>query len=368
VSPQGTSNPRAVRLRVAEVIRQTEDAASLVLDVPAELAERFAYRPGQFLTISVPASEGPVARCYSLSSSPHTGDQHAITVKRAGYGSGWLVDNVRPGTELDVLPPAGLFTPGDLDTDLLLFAGGSGITPVMSIVKSALDQGRGTIVLVYTNRDEKSVIFADELRELARDNPRLLVIHWLDSVQGHPTAAAMTALARPYAGFEAFVCGPDPYMKIVKEALAGLGVPKRRVHIERFLPLAENPFEDRPRASGAPQDGADRDGADQDGADQDGADRDGGTSRPATLEVTMDGEERALAWPAGARMLDVLIDDGLDAPFSCREGNCGACACQVTAGEVKMVNNEVLEDEDIAEGYVLACQSLAVTETVNITY
>jgi 3-ketosteroid 9alpha-monooxygenase subunit B len=353
VSPPGTSNPRAARLRVAEVIRQTEDAASLVFDVPAELAERFAYRPGQFLTISVPASEGPVARCYSLSSSPHTGDQHAITVKRAGYGSSWLVDNVRPGTELDVLPPAGLFTPGDLDSDLLLFAGGSGITPVMSIVKSALEQGRGTIVLVYTNRDEKSVIFAGELRELARDNPRLLVIHWLDSVQGHPTAAAMTALARPYAGFEAFVCGPDPYMTIVKEALAGLGVPKKRVHIERFLPLAENPFEDRPRASAAPRDGANQDG---------------GTSRPATLEVTMDGEERVLAWPAGTRMLDVLIDDGLDAPFSCREGNCGACACQVTAGEVRMVNNEVLEDEDIAEGYVLACQSLAVTENVNITY
>jgi 3-ketosteroid 9alpha-monooxygenase subunit B len=348
---------------VAEVIRRTEDAASLVFDVPAELAERFAYRPGQFLTISVPASEGPVARCYSLSSSPHTGDRHAITVKRAGYGSGWLVDNVRPGTELDVLPPAGLFTPGDLDTDLLLFAGGSGITPVMSIAKSALDQGRGTIVLVYTNRDEKSVIFADELRELARDNPRLLVIHWLDSIQGPPTPAAMTALARPYAGFEAFVCGPDPYMKIVKEALAGLGVPKRRVHIERFLPLAENPFEDRPRASAAPQGGADQDRADQDRAEQGG-----GTFRPATLAVTMDGEERVLAWPAGTRMLDVLIDDGLDAPFSCREGNCGACACQVTAGEVRMVNNEVLEDEDIAEGYVLACQSLAVTDNVNITY
>jgi 3-ketosteroid 9alpha-monooxygenase subunit B len=191
------------------------------------------------------------------------------------------------------------------------------------------------------------VIFADELRRLARDNSRLLVIHWLDSVQGHPTVAAMTELARPYKDHEPFVCGPDPYMKIVKESLGQLGVSSRRVHTERFLPLAENPFEDRPRDNTGPPDD---------------------DTRQATLEVTMDGQTRELTWPAGARMLDVLIDEGFDAPFSCREGNCGACACQLTAGEVKMANNEVLEDEDIADGYVLACQSVALTEKVTITY
>lgn len=340
------SRQRAARLRVAEVIRETEDARSLVFDVPAELAAEFAYRPGQFLTINVPASEGAVARCYSLSSSPHAGDRPTITVKKAGYASGWITENVAAGTELDVLPPAGLFTPENLDADLLLFAGGSGITPVMSIVKSALDQGHGKIVLIYTNRDENSVIFASQLRRLAAGNPRLLVVHWLDSLQGPPTVAAMTALARPYADHEAFVCGPDPYMKIVREALGKLGVPSRRVHIERFLPLTENPFEERPRGQ-APE---------------------GGDGPAASLEVTMDGEKRVLPWPSGSRMLDVLIDEGLDAPFSCREGSCGACACQVTAGEVKMAKNDVLEEEDLAEGYVLACQSVALSEAVSITY
>lgn len=344
------SSQRASRLRVAEVIRETDDACSLVFDVPPALADEFAYRPGQFLTISVPAAEGPVARCYSLSSSPHTSDRHTITVKRSGYASGWITDNVTGGTELDILPPAGVFTPASLDADLLLFAGGSGITPVMSIVKSALEQGRGKIVLIYTNRDEKSVIFAEQLRRLAED-PRLLVVHWLDSVQGPPTVAAMTALARPYANYEAFICGPDPYMKIVREALGQIGVPSRRVHVERFLPLTENPFSDRPRET-APGGG--------------GAETDDGPA--ATLEVTMDGENRVLTWPAGSRMLDVLIDEGMDAPFSCREGICGACACQVTAGEVKMANNSVLEEEDVAEGYVLACQSVPLTETVSITY
>ena len=341
MSPQ-----RASRLRVAEVIRETDDACSLVFDVPAELAADFAYRPGQFLTISVPASEGAVARCYSLSSSPHTGDRHTITVKKAGYASGWITEHVATGTELDVLPPAGTFTPKSLDADLLLFAGGSGITPVMSIVKSALDQGRGKVVLIYTNRDENSVIFASQLRQLADGNPRLLVVHWLDSVQGPPTAGALAALARPYADHEAFLCGPDPYMKIAREALGKLGVPSKRIHAERFAPLTENPFEDRPRQDTP--------------AESDGP--------AATLEVTMDGERRTLTWPAGARMLDVLIDEGLDAPFSCREGICGACACQVTAGEVKMANNDVLEEEDVAEGYVLACQSVPLTETVSITY
>ena len=340
-----TRQPRAARLRVAEVVRETDDARSLVFDVPDDLSAEFTYRPGQFLTISVPAEGGAVARCYSLSSSPDTGDRPAITVKRAGYASAWIVDNVTAGTELDVLPPAGTFTPPDLDADLLLFAGGSGITPVMSIVKSALARGRGRIVLVYANPGENSVIFARQLRALAADNPRLLVIHWLDSVQGHPTAAAMASLAGPYKDYETFLCGPDPYMTVVREALTRLGVPSRRIRTERFLSLRENPFEERPRT---------------------GEDGSGGTA--ATLEVDMDGEKRVLTWPAGSRMLDVLIDGGLDAPFSCREGVCGACACQVTGGEVKMANNDVLTGEDLAEGYILACQSVALTENVSITY
>ena len=333
---------------MAEVIREAGDACSLVFDVPDELAAEFAYRPGQFLTVSVPAADGAVARCYSLSSSPETGDRPAITVKRAGYASAWIVDHVAEGTELDVLPPAGTFTPPSLDADLLLFAGGSGITPVMSIVKSALARGRGQIVLIYANRDERSVIFDRQLRELASD-PRLLVVHWLDSVQGPPAAAALTALARPYQDYEAFVCGPDPYMKVVRESLRRLGVPASRIHLEKFLSLTENPFQERTRPTSSPQPGDS-----------------GGPA--ATLEVTMDGESRTLNWPAGSRMLDVLIDGGFDAPFSCREGVCGACACQVTAGEVTMAANNVLEDEDLADGYVLACQSLPLSETISITY
>jgi 3-ketosteroid 9alpha-monooxygenase subunit B len=341
VSPQRTFH----QLEVAEVISETHDACSLVFAVPPELSGEFAYRPGQFLTVRVPrGGEGSVARCYSLSSSPHTGDRHTITVKRVddGYASNWIADNVTAGTVLDALPPAGTFTPRSLDTDFLLFAGGSGITPVMSILKSALARGRGRVTLIYTNRDERSVIFSQELRRLAAEaGSRLLALHWLDSLQGPPTAAAMAALARPFASREVFVCGPDLYMAVVRQALAQLGVPAQRIHIERFLSLAENPFEE-------PQPDAD--------------------SMAATLEVSLDGEKRVVAWPAGTRMLDVLIDEGLDAPYSCRQGICGACACQLTAGEVKMAHNEVLEEADVADGYILACQAVPLTESVSVVY
>ena len=330
---------------VAEVIRETGDACSLVLDVPSSLAAVFGYRPGQFVTVRVPSELcGSVARCYSLSSSPVIGERPAITVKRTdgGFASNWILDRVLAGTVLDLLPPAGTFCPGSLDGDFLLFAAGSGITPVMSILKSALAAGHGRVVLVYANRDERSVIFGPSLRELAASaSGRLTVVHWLDSLLGVPSVAGLAALARPYAAYEAFICGPDPYLVLVRDALSLLGVPGRRVHVERFVSLAENPFEVTATPDGGPA---------------------------ATLSVTLDGTTTTLEWPAGTRMLDVLIEAGLDAPYSCRQGICGACTCQLTGGEVEMVHNEVLEAADIADGYILACQAVSLTPKVCITY
>lgn len=340
-----TSGRAFYQVPVAEVITETDQACSLVLDVPPELADVFAYRPGQFLTVRVPLPDGgSVARCYSLSSSPSAGDRPAVTVKRmpSGYASNWIADNVTAGSVLDLLPPAGTFTPRSLDADFLMFAGGSGITPVMSILSSALTAGRGRVVLIYANADERSVIFGSRLRDLRSAAPdRLLVLHWLDVLAGPPDAVALRTLARPYAGYDAYVCGPDPYMAMARQALRDLGVPAQRVHAERFLSLAENPFE----ATEAP---------------------DGGVA--ATLAVELEEQVHKLDWPAGRRMLDVMIDAGLAASYSCREGICGACACRLVSGEVEMAHNEVLEDEDLADGYILACQSVALTAEVAVSY
>jgi 3-ketosteroid 9alpha-monooxygenase subunit B len=168
-----------------------------------------------------------------------------------------------------------------------------------------------------------------------------VLMHWLDALQGPPGATALRELARPYAGYDAYVCGPDPYMAVVREALRDLGVPAQRVHVERFLSLAENPFEEPEPA-------------------EDGI--------AATLEVELDDKVHQLEWPPGRRMLDVMIDAGLAASYSCREGICGACACRLVSGEVEMAHNEVLEDEDLADGYVLACQSVAKSAQVSVSY
>jgi 3-ketosteroid 9alpha-monooxygenase subunit B len=333
-------------LTVSEVIEETPDARSLVFDTPPE---HFDYRPGQFLTLRIPSERcGSVARCYSMSSSPHVDGSLRVTVKRTanGYASNWICDNVTPGTTLEVLPPAGIFTPASLDDDLLLFAGGSGITPVMSIVKSALARGSGKLVLVYANRDEASVIFRDELRRLAEAHPtRFVVIHWLEVLQGLPTVGRLRAITERFLGDEVLICGPKPFMAAIRTALAELDVPKSRIHIERFTSLGGNPFE---RAeAGQPVEA---------------------TAGPATVEVSLDGKRHRLSWPGQTKLLDLLLSSGVAAPFSCREGACSACACRLMSGEVKMLNNEVLEQEDLDEGIILACQSLPVTDTVEISY
>jgi 3-ketosteroid 9alpha-monooxygenase subunit B len=270
-----------------------------------------------------------------------------VTVKRTvdGYGSNWVCDNVGPGTVVEVLPPAGHFTPRDLGADLLLFAGGSGITPVVSIVKSALQRGRGHLVLVYANRDESSVIFGAELTDLSRQHPdRLVVLHWLESVQGLPSPEQLAELARPYAdGREAFICGPGPFMDGVSKALASLGVPRPLIHIEKFVSLSGTTW-------GEPVEVVD----------------DGGPT--STVHVELDGDAKELAWPQQSKLLDLLLAKGLDAPYSCRQGDCSACACKLIEGDVTMLKNNVLEQEDLDDGWILACQSLPVSNVVKVSY
>ena len=153
---------------------------------------------------------------------PFADDFLTVTVKRTagGYASNWLCDNARPGMHVHVLAPSGTFVPKTLDTDFLLLAAGSGITPMMAILKSALSEGNGKVALIYANSDEKSVIFAPALRDLAAKYPdRLTVVHWLETVQGLPSAVALGGLVGHYAGKEAFICGPAPFMVAAEEAL-----------------------------------------------------------------------------------------------------------------------------------------------------
>ncbi len=346
-------------LTVLEVIEETDDARSVVLD-PGEHREQFNYVPGQFLTVSIPSDRtGQVARSYSLSSTPVEQGPLTITVKRTrdGYASQWICDQLRPGARLRVLPPSGIFTPKDLNADLLLFAGGSGITPVISIIRTCLVQGSGRIVLFYANRDEQSVIFRAALADLAANHPdRLQVVHWLESVQGLPTQDQLRAFAADHLERDAFVCGPGPFMAATIAALKELGFPRERRHQEKFVSLGGNPFDIGTPATAATP------------ADSDMAD---GTpsGAPVQLQVELDGVDYQFDdWTAGTTLLEHLESKGVKAPYSCRAGECSACAVRLLEGEVSMRVNDVLDEEDLADGIRLACQSDPVTEKVRVTY
>jgi 3-ketosteroid 9alpha-monooxygenase subunit B len=351
--PDEPLGSHVLELEIADVLAETDEARSLVFAVPSGAdipGDRLRYAPGQFLTLRVPSERtGSVARCYSLCSSPFTDEPLTVTVKRDkdGYASNWLCDHAHPGMRIHVLAPSGTFVPKTLDDDFLLMAAGSGITPIMSICKSALAEGSGQVVLLYANRDDRSVIFADALCELAIKYPdRLTVVHWLESLQGLPSATALAQLAAPYTDRPAFICGPGPFMQAAREALEALKVPAQQVHIEVFKSLDSDPF------AAVKVEGRD----------------DSGDTPHATAIVELDGKTHTVSWPRRAKLLDVLLDAGLDAPFSCREGHCGACATTLRCGKVSMEVNDVLEQQDLDDGLILACQSHPETDSVEVTY
>ncbi len=338
-------------LRVASVVRETEDSVSLVLRIPDELEDDYAYVAGQFLTFSIPYDGGELVRCYSLCSSPEAGDEHKVTVKRVagGRASNWINDQVVEGTVLSVLPPGGLFTLDPSARDLLMFAGGSGITPVISIIKTALLTGDRRVHLVYANRDEASIIFANELDAIAANNPgRLEITHSLDDRDGFLTVDAAGAHISANPGAEYYLCGPAAFMEIVKGALEALGTPAERVHIEVFVSPEEDAAEQV--ASGR------------------ASELQAGAEVPAELVVHLDGARHLVAYERGQTVLATLRAAGFEPPFSCTDGYCGCCMAKIEDGEVRMINNDFLDDDDVADGWVLTCQSCPVGPRCEISY
>ncbi|MFV9428983.1 2Fe-2S iron-sulfur cluster-binding protein [Rhodococcus aetherivorans] len=333
------------KLEVSAVSRETADAVSITFEIPAELDITFSHRAGQFITVAVPSERVPhVARCYSLSSPPGGGT--TITVKRVegGYASDWLNRNVAQGASLRVLPPSGSFTVPDSSADILLAAAGSGITPVMSILRWMLQSGDGRVALFYANRDRESTIFADELDRLAHEHPdRLSVSHWFEDGRGLPTAEALAQWADDHHDGDVWTCGPAPFMEVVASAVT----PNRRLHREEYRSLTTDPFAPEPSLSdtGEP-----------------------GDEETADVEVELDGETHHLAWPRSKNLVEVLLEHGIQAPHACREGWCGSCTAHLDKGEVTMTTSEGLDPDDESDGYVLGCQALPVTDNLKVTF
>lgn len=327
-------------LTVADVIDETADTRSFVLETPPSLEERFAYAAGQFCTFRTTVSGEPVARCYSMSSSPDTGDPFTVTVKRVPGGkmSNWMNDVLAPGDTIEVMPPAGRFVLRTAETPIVAFAGGSGITPVLSIIKTALATTVRDIALVYANRGSGSVIFADALERLrAGSSGRLSVHHHLDSEKGFLDAAACAALVGDRAQADFYVCGPGPYMAIVGAGLDHRGIDPARLFIERFdLP------DEAPAASVE--------------------------SETESILIRLEGRKHRIGYERGDTILGAARRAGLKPPFACQAGDCGTCMAYLGEGKVTMRVNNALDADEVQQGWILTCQAIPTSRDVVVDY
>jgi 3-ketosteroid 9alpha-monooxygenase subunit B len=329
-------------LTVVDVIDETPDTRSFVLEIPPALDEAFTYAAGQFCTFRATIGDESVVRCYSMSSSPDTDDPFTTTVKRVpdGLMSNWMNDTLAGGDTIEVLRPTGLFVLHDHDRPVVAFAGGSGITPVISIIKSALATTDRRIVLVYANRGPEAVIFADELERLrAASGGRLSLHHHLDSELGFLDAAQCAALVGNDTSADFYICGPGPYMDTVEAGLARLGVASSQVFIERFVVPA-------PEAAPAVV---------EEGVTE-------------SLEIKLERQVTTVPYQAGDTILETARRGALSPPFSCEQGNCATCMAHLDEGAATMRVNNALSPDEVDTGWVLTCQSLPTSPKVVVDY
>lgn len=329
-------------LTVIDVVDETTDTRSFVLEIPDALHEAFAYAAGQFCTFRATIGGESVVRCYSMSSSPDTDDPFMTTVKRVPEGrmSNWMNDALAPGDTIEVLRPTGLFVLHDRDEPIVAFAGGSGITPVISIIKSALATTDRRILLVYANRSADAVIFVDELERLrAASDGRLSVHHHLDAERGFLDAAQCATLVGDDARADFYVCGPGPYMDTVEAGLSTLDVTPDRVFIERFV---------LPEPVQVPA-----------GAD---------ASVTESVVIKLERQETMVPYKAGDTILETARRAGLSPPFSCEQGSCATCMAHLDEGTARMRVNNALTPDEVDTGWVLTCQGLPTSPMVVVDY
>lgn len=326
-------------LVVDRVIPETLFASTLVFQVPSDLQPLFCFQPGQFLTLRVPRGDRYSPRCYSISSGP--GEPLAVTVKRVrgGFGSNWLLDHVKAGHRLEVRPPSGRFTPRTMHRSLVLFAAGSGITPMMSILRHQMAEGLfDCMAMFYANQDPDQVIFGSSLREMARvSGGRFVLTEWIDQERGFATLADIVAYATPWKGAHFMLCGPEAFMRLVSEALEGLGIPSEQVQTEKFVSLSDEPIHSsRPEAPGSIVQS---------------------DLEESSLELQVSGESHLIPVQRDETLLAAIERMGVAVPFSCREGSCGSCMGRLLDGEVHMDVTDALSQKERERGYVLTCQA-----------
>jgi ring-1,2-phenylacetyl-CoA epoxidase subunit PaaE len=353
------AGPHYHNLVVKQVVQETKDAISIVFEQPDK---KFVYKAGQFLTLIATVAGKEVRRAYSLNSSPATDADLSVTVKRVegGLMSNWLPDNIKAGGSIKVMEPMGHFTTEFNKANkrhLVMFAGGSGITPMMSIIKTTLvEEPESICSLVYANRDIDSIIFKNTFDQLqTKYEGRLHVIHVLDNApvnwQGHSGLLNHDMLTKileriPDWGIDKttyLMCGPEGMMKNVQTLLEARQIPTDKIFKESFV---QGTIDKETKKEPAPVAG-------------------GG---PSAHEVTVryDGQEYKFIVEPNRTILETALDNGIDLPYSCQSGLCTACRGKALSGQVKLDEEEGLSQSERAEGYVLTCVGHPLTDDVVI--
>lgn len=356
---QINSMARFHSLKVKDIRRETPEAVSVAFEVPAPQQPEYLFKHGQYITLKMNIGGKEVRRSYSLCTAPYEKELRvAIKEVKDGLVSSHINQKLKVGETIEVMTPMGAFTSplaGNQKKNYVLFAGGSGITPMVSILKSILYvEKQSTITLIYANKNEDSTIFKKEIDALANSNANLKVVYVFDAPQtpvpdiqkGIISSDKALQLLENFGGVNAdeyFICGPGPMMENVKTTLEKLQVKKEKIHIEYFTSVIEAVN----AASG----------------------QSSGKDLKAKVKVLQYGIETEFDLESGGiSILDAAIEAGVDAPFSCKGAVCCTCRAKVLEGKVKMDANFALTDDEVEQGYVLTCQSHPLTENVVIDY
>ncbi|AJR26788.1 ferredoxin--NADP reductase [Sphingobium sp. YBL2] len=332
---------KAQTLRIAEVVRQGEDAVLVNFSALDGGAPGLPFVPGQYLTLAANVSGDEHWRCYSIVTDPSADRTIGVLVRRVAGGlvSNWICDHANAGSALRVLPPAGRFRLEQTGRAVLLFAGGSGIAPIFALARQALVDGAPQVFMFYANRDRATAMMMDELKELSQDaGDRLHIRYWYDSEDGYPTPAILSSTLDGWKDADAYLCGPEPFMRLVRAVLQQEGFDPDRVHQEDF------------------------------GAQDDEDETDTGEGEEAMLAVQVKGQLHEIPVKSGQSLLSAMLVAGLHVPHSCKVGECASCMCRLLEGEVERLDNSVLDEDDVASGWLLACSTRAAGRNIRVRF